>query len=146
MENASKALIIAGAILLAILIISLGIYIFNQASQITKSNNLSEVEVLNFNEKFTSFEGSNVRGSEVNSLLTRVVQNNVANQDDPSKQVKVTITATANTKWKGTPPAAAKTTPPVNSISNALTGVTYNVTYGTDSNTGLVNMITIVAN
>ena len=31
MENASKALIIAGAILLAILLISLGIMIFNQA-------------------------------------------------------------------------------------------------------------------
>ena len=31
MENASKALIIAGAILLAILLISLGIMIYNQA-------------------------------------------------------------------------------------------------------------------
>lgn len=146
MENASKALIIAGAILLAILIISLGIFIFNQASQITKSNNLSEVEVLNFNEKFTSFKGNNVRGSEVNSLLTRVVQNNVANQTDPSKQVKVDITATSNTKWRGDAPAAAKTTPPVKSISNALTGITYKVDYDTDSNTGLVNKITIVAN
>ena len=36
MENASKALIIAGAILLAILLISLGIMIFNQAQQIFK--------------------------------------------------------------------------------------------------------------
>ena len=32
MENASKALIIAGAILLAILIIALGVYIYQQAS------------------------------------------------------------------------------------------------------------------
>ena len=87
MDNASKALIIAGAILLSILIISLGIFIFNQASEITKSSNLSEVEVLNFNEKFTSFEGTNVRGSEVNSLLNRIVQNNVANQIDESKKV-----------------------------------------------------------
>ena len=37
MENASKALIIAGAILLAILIISLGIMIYQQASSIRSS-------------------------------------------------------------------------------------------------------------
>ena len=36
MENASKALIIAGAILLAILLISLGIMIFNQAQDTDK--------------------------------------------------------------------------------------------------------------
>ena len=36
MENASKALIIAGAILLAILIISLGILIFSQAHTSTR--------------------------------------------------------------------------------------------------------------
>ena len=40
MENASKALIIAGAILLAILIISLGILIFNQAQDTVGSVNM----------------------------------------------------------------------------------------------------------
>ena len=43
MENASKALIIAGAILLAILIISLGIMIFRQASGVVDSNAMDEV-------------------------------------------------------------------------------------------------------
>ena len=36
MENASKALIIAGSILIAIMIISLGIYIFKQYSSFAK--------------------------------------------------------------------------------------------------------------
>ena len=36
MENASKALIIAGAILLAILIIALGVFIFNQSKECNK--------------------------------------------------------------------------------------------------------------
>ena len=38
MENASKALIIAGAILLSILLISLGIYIFT-LTNVSKINN-----------------------------------------------------------------------------------------------------------
>ena len=130
MENASKALIIAGAILLAILIISLGIFIFNQASEITKSNNLNEVEILNFNEKFKSFEGENVRGGEVNSLLNRVVQNNVANQTDESKQVDVTIDSTPYEKK-------------LEAIPKVQTGKTYKVECKTDKKTGLVTTVEI---
>lgn len=142
MENASKALIIAGAILLSILIISLGIFIFNQASEITKSSNLSEVEVLNFNEKFTSFEGTNVRGSEVNSLLTRIVQNNVANQEDTSKQVKLTQDGNADgwqsgTKGNGTP---ITTTP-----AKAKTGKTFDIVCTPNNKTGLIESIQITA-
>ena len=55
MENASKALIIAGAILLAILIISLGLIVYNQAkekhpewwSKETRDWSFSEEEWLN---------------------------------------------------------------------------------------------------
>lgn len=142
MENASKALIIAGAILLSILIISLGIFIFNQASEITKSSNLSEVEVLQFNEKFTSFEGEHVRGSEVNSLLNRVVQNNIANQDDTSKQVLVSVTGTQeNVTWqKGTVPNDKITS----ITTKALTGKSYRVECQiTDTKTGLIDKIVI---
>ena len=52
MENASKALIIAGAILLAILLISLGIMIFNQASNTVSNSGMTEAEVTSFNNKF----------------------------------------------------------------------------------------------
>ncbi len=139
MENASKALIIAGAILLSILIISLGIFIFNQASEITKSSNLSEVEVLEFNEKFTSFEGTNVRGSEVNTLITRIIQNNVANQEDESKQVAVAIT-TSN--WQGTGDNKSNDKI-ITSPGKVQTGKTYDVSYTIDGKTGLVDVITI---
>lgn len=56
MENASKALIIAGAILLAILLITLGIFVFTQAQDTLGSINLSEQEVLAFNNKFLAYE------------------------------------------------------------------------------------------
>lgn len=142
MENASKALIIAGAILLAILIISLGIFIFNQASEVTKSSNLSEVEVLQFNEKFTSFEGSNKRGNEINSLLSRVVQNNLANKDDKSKQVNVKITSNGCWQSDDNLPTGAIT----EITSKAQTGKTFTVSCKLDQKTGLVTDIIITGN
>ena len=41
MENASKALIIAGAILLSIAIIGIGMYVYSQAEGIMKNINIS---------------------------------------------------------------------------------------------------------
>ena len=76
MENASKALIIAGAILLAILIISLGLVVYNQAKDTVGSVNLSQQEIEAFNSKFTSFEGDKVAGSQVNALIQMVISSN----------------------------------------------------------------------
>ena len=57
MENASKALIIAGAILLAILLISLGIYIFSQAQNVVNDSGFSKAEIQTFNNQFLKYEG-----------------------------------------------------------------------------------------
>lgn len=75
MENASKALIIAGAILLAILIISLGIMILNQAQDTINGSGMSQADVQAFNSKFTKYEGKQ-RGSVVRSLIQEVIANN----------------------------------------------------------------------
>ena len=66
MENASKALIIAGAILLSILLISLGIMIFNTAQDTTKNSGMTQAQVSAFNNKFSKYEGT-IKGSEVRS-------------------------------------------------------------------------------
>lgn len=138
MENASKALIIAGAILLAILLISLGIIVYRQAAGVVNNNAMSEVEISSFNQKFTQFEGTNVKGSQVNSLLTQIVQNNVANQEDKSKQVKIEV---SSSNWQGTVPP--KDSAPVNSTTKAQSGKTYKVTCDLDSKTGLVTKVKI---
>ena len=75
MENASKALIIAGAILLAILIISLGILIYNQASGVVTNNSMDEVSIQTFNNKFLQYAGEQ-KGSAVRSLLSQVNASN----------------------------------------------------------------------
>lgn len=89
MENASKALIIAGAILLAILIIGLGIIIYNQAALIINNNSMNDVEVSTFNAKFTQYQGDFVKGAQVNALLQQVIISN-SNEDNSGRQVAIT--------------------------------------------------------
>ena len=86
MENASKALIIAGAILLSILIISLGLVVYNQAKDTVGSVNLSQQEIDAFNSKFTPYEGNNLPGTKVNSLLQQVIASNQAETDASTKK------------------------------------------------------------
>ena len=76
MENASKALIIAGAILLAIVIISLGLIVVNNVRDTVDKTNMSEQEIQAFNAKFTAYEGDKVSGSRVNSLIQKVIATN----------------------------------------------------------------------
>ena len=140
MENASKALIIAGAILLAILIISLGIMIYNQASGVVNNNAMSEVDISTFNNKFTQYEGTNVRGAQVNALLQQIATNNVTYQDDTTRQVEVSVTATA--EWQdGTKPSGKFTGK--DAYAKAKTGTTYKVTSEINNNTGLISKIII---
>ena len=47
MENATKALLIAAAVLVAILIISLGLVVYNMAAETIGSVNLSQQEIKN---------------------------------------------------------------------------------------------------
>ena len=79
MENASKALIIAGAILLSILIIALGIFVFNAAKGAVKTDQLDATEKATFNDPISQYEG-NVQGSSVKSLLSHLISNAGANK------------------------------------------------------------------
>lgn len=85
MENASKALIIAGAILLSILLISLGIMIFNQAQDTVSNSGMTQAEITSFNNKFLKYEGTQ-KGSVVKSLVNEVI---ASNSDDNLPDVTV---------------------------------------------------------
>ena len=138
MENASKALIIAGAILLAILIISLGIMIYNQASGVVNNNAMNEVDISTFNNKFTQYEGDRVRGAQAKALLQQIATNNVTNSDDDSRKVQVAFAADAD---KGNEITSASEV-----SSNVSTGSTYKVTTKANDKTGLIYLVTIVKN
>lgn len=87
MENASKALIIAGAILLAILLISLGIMIFAQAQDTVSNSQMSEAATISFNNKFLKYEGTR-KGSEVKALVNEAI---AANADDNNSNNKISV-------------------------------------------------------
>lgn len=132
MENASKALIIAGAILLAILIISLGIIIFGQAQDTIQSVNMSEQEQLAFNNKFTPYEGEHIRGSQVNALAQAVFTNNQSAKDNGE-------TATKGIEMSGK--IAIKADGSTTSITKVPSGTYYKVKFTYKS--GLVNAINV---
>lgn len=101
MENASKALIIAGSILVTILVISLGVMVFNNMANSAKSaTNMDKQEIAAFNSQLTPYLGENVPGSQVNSLIRQVITINItAISKDTANTVTITYpTNTARNK------------------------------------------------
>ncbi len=148
MENASKALIIAGAILLSILIIALGIFVFNAAKGAVNTDQLDATEIQAFNEPITQYEGRQM-GSQVKSLLGTLISNAGNNAESAERLPDIKYV-----KGEGPTVDAAL----VNIVSNvANTGINnmsklkskianshyYEIEVFYDDSTGLVNKIVI---
>lgn len=142
MENASKALIIAGAILLSILIIALGMFILTKAtSSADVSTALTENEIQAFNKKFENYAGNQL-GSNVISLISVARSTMSANTQTQSGTITMSVTL------QNDPTAAnnqtAETLATFSDISNVIQrNHTYNVTFNYDADTALVNEIII---
>lgn len=78
MENASKALIMAGSVLIALMILGALLLMFNNLNnyQNTESQNTREAQVVEFNNQYETYNRNNVRGSDLCSLLNRVAYYN----------------------------------------------------------------------
>lgn len=78
MENASKALIIAGSVLIALMIIGALILMFSNLSAYQETNvqGTREAQVIEFNNQYETYNRDGVRGSELYSLLNRVIDYN----------------------------------------------------------------------
>ena len=78
MENTSKALIMAGGMLLAILIVSLLVYAWSLFSKYQSSqDDLTDIEdTAKFNEQFTNYQRDNVKGYDILSLANKVTDYN----------------------------------------------------------------------
>lgn len=89
MENASKALIIAGAILISILLISVGVLVMNSINPMKDSaqKRSDAMASESFNAQFTSYEGEQ-SGSQVRAMFSAVNASNAANPDHQVKVVK----------------------------------------------------------
>ena len=106
MENASKALLMAGGMLLAILLVSLLLYAWGLFSKYQSSqDSLAEIEdTAKFNEQFTAYDRNDVKGYELVSLINKVVDYNnrrSAANDAKNDEKYPPITLTIIIKDKG---------------------------------------------
>ena len=124
MENASKALIIAGAILISILIIGLGVFIYQQAQSTVSKANLNSQEAQAQNQQFDNYFGDKVSAQEVKQLCTTVRSNNITGETgNDTKKVWLVYQSIGGTADFKTP----------SEISKAVTaGKTYNVNVAND--------------
>lgn len=78
MENASKALIIAGSVLIALMIIGALLLMFSNLSSYQEINQQGtrETQILEFNNQYETYNRKNVRGSDLYSLLNKVIDYN----------------------------------------------------------------------
>ena len=124
MENATKALLIAAAILIAIVLISIGVFVLRQGQDAMSSVDMSESQILAFNANFKTYEGLQ-RGSQVKALQQRI---NTSNKKAAAADNSTVINYVGGN---------------VDANTTVETGSYYKVEFGENDNTGLINRVTI---
>ena len=78
MENATKALLMAAGILIAIIVLTLGIAVYGRISRFyqTKQSNLSQEQLAAFNSEYTAYDRDDVSGFELVSLINKCIDFN----------------------------------------------------------------------
>lgn len=97
------------------------------------TNTLKEAEITSFNSKFEQYEGDDITGSAVNTLI-RIVLDNNTEQKEQDKKVEITGTVELKTTDKEIPE------------NGANVGKTYKVVFNYDDETGFINTINITEN
>ena len=126
MENASKALIIAGAILISILLISVGVMVMSSTDEVTggMEEEMNRAAIEEFNGKFAQYAGDQ-KGASIKTLMNTMSSSNASSQH----KVKVYAGTTETTASKVT--ASVKST------------TTYNVEISDEDSDGYYDKITI---
>lgn len=125
MENASKALIIAGAVLLSILLITFGYVIIRRVSPTLDRAGVDQQEVETFNSKIDHYVGARKTATDVRNLVSTVLSVNGSETRNATGH-KIQI----NSKDVTTYP------------TNLSNGASYTINASTDAN-GYINNVTI---
>ena len=131
MENASKALIIAAAVIISILLVGFAMVAINQGRDNMGSMNLNPQEIAAHNSKFESFEGS-MKGTTLRTMLGTIANNNDEYDD---RKIKVTSTTFSLTDEETSTKIRGK----INAVNNKKT---YKVQFGYNTN-GIIDKCTI---
>ena len=81
MENAAKALMIAGGVLISIIIISMFILMINDLTSFQQNENdmKRQEQLLEFNQQFEIYNSDSVRGNDLMSLINKTIDYNKRN-------------------------------------------------------------------
>ena len=93
MENASKALLIAGGVLIAILIVSVLVVTLNivNSNQKTREKALATEQLAEFNQKYESYNKKALRGTDIITLMKMAIENNNSATSDNPYYINVVI-------------------------------------------------------
>ena len=99
MENATKALLIAGSILVAIILIAFGVRLLGTAigsiNQATRFS--SDMEMSIFNSQFESFEGDNVGVTQTKKMARKVKTYNLKAPKTEQIEIRIASGETSST-------------------------------------------------
>lgn len=91
MENASKALLIAGAILICILLIAIGMYIYNSAQETitTAASQMDQQSKNMYNATVSKYVGDSKSGSQVKQMIDAINTQNGQNVGESGKFIAI---------------------------------------------------------
>lgn len=94
MENASKALLITGSILIGVILLSLAVYVYNIMGEAKKmeTSTFTEEQLVKYNQEFLSYDKSRMYGTDVITVLNKAIDNNKRYaEDDDSNIINIKI-------------------------------------------------------
>ena len=91
MENASKALLIAGAILICILLIAIGMYIYNSAQGTiqTAAGQMGQQDKEMYNSMIKKYVGNSKKGSDVKQMIEDIISQNSQYVNESGKFISI---------------------------------------------------------
>lgn len=101
MENATRALLMVAGVFFALLIITITILVHGQISDYYESKDVNKKteQLAIFNKKYSSYNRENVRGSELLSLINKIIDFN-SSKEDIEKEIKISIIIPNNERAK----------------------------------------------
>ncbi len=141
MENATKALIIAGAILVAILLVTMGISLLSNTDGLQKQQDslANSMDISSFNGKITPAVGNNVSGSKLKGVLENIYTMYLDYGDaELGTMLTISYTGSSVTDTNIVTAAALQT-----AIDDVRSTARYRVTTTKDPGTGYIDTLTI---
>lgn len=129
MENASKALLIAGGVLVAILILGVLIVTLNivNSNQKTREKTLATEQLAEFNQKYEAYNKKALRGTDIITLMKMAIENNNKMEvADVGEQYFINIKLELSKKYTETETTINKKTGEENTIDisgNSISGI-----------------------